>query len=355
MIFIDTATIEIAAGDGGNGCASFRREKFVPRGGPDGGDGGDGGDVRILGDKGMGTLQDFRYRRHYRAGRGDHGKGSKWHGKNGDPVTIRVPCGTIVLDDTTGNLLADVVQAGETFVVARGGRGGRGNARFATPTRQAPDFAEPGKPGERCRLRLELKLLADVGIVGLPNAGKSTLLAAMSAARPKIADYPFTTLTPNLGVVTLDEYHTCVMADIPGLIEGAHEGKGLGDQFLRHIQRTRALILLVECTCADPKADLRLLRKELRQYDRSLLDKPWLLLLSKADLFPPNEAPKPPRVSGPSASFAISAVSGTGLDRLRRELLALLDEAPQPPAAQADRDHQRFACPLPPQASDSDG
>ena len=346
MIFIDTATIEVAAGGGGNGCVSFRREKFVSRGGPDGGSGGNGGDVSLVGDSRLSTLQDFRYRRHYRAKRGEHGRGANRHGKNGESVTLRVPCGTVVFDDETGDLIADVVHPGERVVVAKAGHGGRGNSVFATPTRQTPDFAEPGKPGGRRRLRLELKLLADVGIVGLPNAGKSTLLAALSAVRPKIADYPFTTLVPNLGVVTLDQYRTCVMADIPGLIEGAAEGKGLGDQFLRHVERTRALIFLVECTSGNPEADLVLLREELRLYDGALLDKPWMLVLSKADLFPPGEVPKVPTSEGASASFAVSAVSGRGLDRLRRELLALLDEAPDPRGQGQERSREQTPRPL---------
>ena len=328
MHFVDMATIEVAAGNGGNGCMSFRHEKFVPRGGPSGGDGGNGGDVVVVGDPQLNTLQDFRYQRHYRAGRGGHGKGSTWHGADGESVTLRVPCGTLVYDDVTGGLIADVTRANEPIVVAKGGHGGRGNARFATATRQAPDFSEPGEPGRRRTLRLELKLLADVGIVGLPNAGKSTLLAAISAARPKIADYPFTTLVPNLGVVQLDKYTTCVLADIPGLIEGAHEGRGLGDQFLRHIERTRAIVLLVDSTSEDREGERKLLREELRKYDPSLAKKPWLYVLTKADLWPPDEVPKPRKPRGARAAFAISAVTGHGLDRLRRELAALLKEAP---------------------------
>jgi len=353
MTFTDTARIEVVAGDGGNGCVSFRREKFVPRGGPDGGDGGNGGDVIVVGDERMNTLQDFRYRRHYRASRGEHGRGATWKGSQGKSVTLRVPRGTLIYDDDTGELLADVVAPGEPIIVARGGRGGRGNARFATPTRQAPDFAEPGRSGEARVLRLELKLLADVGLVGFPNVGKSTLLAAISAARPKIADYPFTTLVPNLGVVEIDAYMTCVMADMPGLIEGAHAGKGLGIQFLKHIERTRVLVFLVESTSEQPLEDLRVLREELRQFDESLLDKPWLLVLTKADLWPPGELPTPPNAPGATAAFPISAVSGLGLNRLRHELASLLRELPDPRPTSAER--ERFSQHLPTEAPDADG
>ena len=338
MRFVDSTVIEVHAGDGGNGCVSFRREKYVPRGGPDGGDGGNGGSVIVVGDRNLTTLQDLRYRRHYNAGRGEHGRGSGWHGANGEDAKINVPCGTMVFEDETGELLADVVEPGQELVVAAGGRGGKGNARFATATRQAPDFATPGKPGGAHRLRLELKLLADVGLVGLPNAGKSTLLSVMSAARPKIADYPFTTLTPNLGIVQLHGYRTCVMADIPGLIEGAHAGKGLGDHFLRHIERTRVLVFLVEPVSDDPEenrketlATLSLLRNELEQFDRSLADKPWIFATTKADQWPENEVPPAPQVEGAEACISISAATGYGLDQLRNHLNAMLSDAEEPP------------------------
>jgi GTP-binding protein len=322
MVFVDIAQIEVWSGNGGPGAVNFRHEKHVPRGGPDGGDGGNGGDVSIVGDPQLTTLQDFRYRRQYRAKHGERGLGSRWHGSTGDSVTNRVPCGTLIYDDKSGELLADIVEPKQTIVVAKGGLGGRGNAQFATPTRQAPDFAQPGNHGDHRSLRLELKLLADVGLVGVPNAGKSTLLSVMSAARPKIADYPFTTLVPNLGIVDLGEHRSCVMADIPGLIEGAHQGKGLGDQFLRHIERTRVLVFLVESTDADPKATLKLLRSELGQFNKDLLKKPWMYALSKSDL----ADSKPHRPRGAAASFAFSAVTGAGLDRLRFELIKLLDQ-----------------------------
>ena len=328
MQFIDIATIEVVAGDGGNGCIAFRREKFVAHGGPSGGDGGNGGSVILIGDHRLNTLQDLQYRRHYKADRGQHGKGSTWHGKSAENITIRVPCGTLVFDDGTGQLIADVVHEGQEVIVARGGHGGRGNAQFATATRQAPDFAEDGRAGEQRTLRLELKLLADVGLVGLPNAGKSTLLAAMSSARPKIADYPFTTLVPNLGVVRLGGFTTCVMADIPGLIEGAHLGKGLGDQFLRHIERTRILVFLVDSASETPKEDLKVLRDELRQFDRTLVDRPWIYVLTKADLWPADEIPKVRKPRGASAAVVVSAVTGYGIDKLRRAIADLVVEAP---------------------------
>ena len=331
MRFVDSAVIEVKAGDGGNGVVSFRREKFVPRGGPDGGDGGNGGSVIIKADPQLSTLQDFRYNRHYKAERGQHGRGSNWHGANGADAVIRVPCGTVIYDDDTGELIDDVVEAEQELTIAKGGRGGLGNARFATPTRQAPDFAKPARPGESRRIRCELKLLADVGLVGLPNAGKSTLLSVVSAARPKIADYPFTTLVPNLGIVELFDYHTCVMADIPGLIEGAHLGKGLGDQFLRHIERTRVLLFLVEPVSTDEEENqqeaentIRLLREELGQFDSSLLDKPWLVAMTKADQWPSDQVPVLPKMEGAHASVSISSVTRYGLDTLRKALKDLL-------------------------------
>jgi len=341
MEFVDTATIEVWGGDGGPGAVSFRHEKNVPRGGPDGGDGGNGGSVLFVGDPRMNTLQEFRFRRHFRARHGERGLGSRWHGASGEDVTIRVPCGTLVFDAETGALIQDIVAPHEPVIVAKGGRGGKGNAQFATPTRQAPDFAQNGTPGEYRSLRLELKLLADVGLVGLPNAGKSTLLSVMSAARPKIADYPFTTLVPNLGIVSLAEHLTCVMADIPGLIEGAHLGKGLGDQFLKHIERTRVLVFMVESIDPDPDATLKLLRRELREFNPDLLKKPWVYVLSKADL---SDA-KPRKARGAHACFSLSAVTHVGLDRLRHELSVLLTDTTE---AGADSDSRvRFATRLP--------
>ncbi|HSE83689.1 MAG TPA: GTPase ObgE, partial [Thermodesulfobacteriota bacterium] len=264
--FIDEAKINVKSGRGGNGCASFRREKYVPRGGPNGGDGGDGGDVIVIAKENMTSLLDYRYKRHYRAESGEHGKGKDQHGKSAPPLLIPVPIGTVIKDLSTERILGDLTEDGQTLVVAKGGRGGKGNARFATSTNQAPKKAEPGEEGEEKDLLLELKLLADVGIIGFPNAGKSTLISRISAARPKIADYPFTTLVPNLGVVSYGENKTFVVADIPGLIKGAHEGTGLGIKFLRHIERTRILIHLLDLspfTERDPIEDYHAMNEEL--------------------------------------------------------------------------------------------
>jgi len=304
---------------------SFRREKFVPKGGPDGGDGGDGGDVIVEADPNLATLLDFRYRKHFEAERGRHGEGGKRHGRRGRDVVIRVPVGTIVRDAETGEVLADLVEPGQRAIVAKGGKGGRGNARFATPTHQTPREWEPGEPGEERWLELELRLIADVGIVGLPNAGKSTLLSRVSAARPKIADYPFTTLTPNLGLVRVDEGKSFVMADIPGLIEGAHEGKGLGHRFLRHIQRTRVLVFLVEAMHPEPDADLQVLREELRQYDPELVGKPYLVALSKVDLVGPEDRERIRRFCEERGWLAISSVTGEGLDEFVRKVWEMLE------------------------------
>lgn len=285
-MFIDEARIYVKAGDGGNGCVSFRREKYVPAGGPDGGDGGRGGDVIFEVDEGLSTLIDFTRRIHFKAERGEHGQGSNRHGKSGKDLVIRVPPGTQVKDDE-GRLLVDLVRPGQRWIAARGGRGGRGNARFKTPTRQAPAFYEKGEPGEERWLRLELKLLADVALVGYPNAGKSTLIAAVSKARPKIADYPFTTLTPNLGVVSLGPGESFVIADIPGLIEGAHRGVGLGHEFLRHIERTRVLLYVIDASGLEgrsPVRDLEVLRKELALYRPELAERPSVVFANKMDL-----------------------------------------------------------------------
>lgn len=312
-MFIDSVTIEVRAGPGGSGAEAFRREKGVPRGGPSGGDGGRGGDVRLIVDPGLTTLSDYRYRRHHRAGRGTHGGGSNRTGRSGTDLELRVPPGTIAVDEGTDELLGELLGAGETLLVARGGRGGRGNARFASATRQAPRRWEPGEEGEERVVRLELKLLADVGLVGEPNAGKSTLLSRISRARPRIAAYPFTTLTPNLGVVELPDYRSFVAADIPGLIEGAHDGRGLGHRFLRHIERTRALAILLPVDGEDPAATLAGLRRELEQYSPELIRLPWAVVFSKMDLHAPDE-PKPV-VDAPDAwdCYYVSAVTGDGL------------------------------------------
>ena len=311
------------AGDGGNGCLAFRREKYVPRGGPSGGDGGRGGDVYLVSTEHQNTLLQFRFNPEHKAQRGRHGEGSNRTGADGRSIEVQVPVGTVAYDEATGERLHDFTTPGERFLVARGGRGGKGNARFATATHQAPTEHEPGKPGEERRLRLELKLLADVGLVGFPNAGKSTLISRISAARPKIADYPFTTLEPQLGVVGMDDYRSFVVADIPGLIEGAHLGHGLGTQFLRHIERTRLLAHLVDVSDAsgrDPVADFETVMAELASFSQELAAKPMILVATKMDA-----AQDPARVASLRgvakqrglAFFKISSVTGEGLDELR--------------------------------------
>ncbi|HET7691498.1 MAG TPA: GTPase ObgE [Gemmatimonadota bacterium] len=319
MQFIDEAVIDVEAGRGGSGVVSFRREKYVPKGGPDGGDGGKGGDVVIEADPNLSTLQDFRYRTRYRAGRGEHGSGNNRTGAEGGDVVLRVPVGTLVREPESGQLIADLTQPGQRAVVARGGRGGRGNAFFVRATRQAPRHAQEGEPGESRRIALELKLLADVGLVGSPNAGKSTLLSRVSAARPRIADYPFTTLTPNLGVVAADPERSFVMADIPGLIAGASEGKGLGARFLRHIERTRVLCFLIDVLSPDPAAEYESLKSELEAWSPRLLELPRVVAWTKADLAEP-----PADVTFPDASstHVISSVTGRGLDALVNDLWA---------------------------------
>ncbi len=283
-MFIDYAKIHIKAGDGGNGIVAFRREKFVPKGGPAGGDGGKGGDIIVLADEHIHTLLDFRYTKNYRARRGEHGQGSNMTGKGADPIIIKMPVGTIIKDALTEEVIADLTYHNQSEFIARGGKGGRGNTHFVTPTNQAPRQSEPGWPGEEREIILELKLLADVGFVGLPNAGKSTLLSRISAARPKIADYPFTTLIPNLGIVKIDEMRHFVAADIPGLIEGAHLGKGLGHQFLRHIERTKILIILLDITSESLDNDYNSLMNELESYKSELTHKSRIIAYTKSDL-----------------------------------------------------------------------
>jgi GTPase len=287
MKFIDEVKIRVIAGDGGRGCISFRREKFIPRGGPNGGNGGKGGDVIALADPQLTTLLDLRYQKQYKAGRGEHGLGKDQHGKTGEDRIIKVPVGTLIRDAGTGELIGDLKEAGQQVVVAAGGRGGKGNAHFVSSTNRSPRFAQPGEPGEDKELEIELRLLADVGIIGLPNAGKSTLIAAISAVRPKIADYPFTTLVPNLGVVGCGEGKSFVVADIPGLIEGAHEGHGLGDKFLRHVTRTSVLIHLLDASNVDekdPLAEWRTVNRELELFDPELGKKPQIVVANKIDL-----------------------------------------------------------------------
>jgi GTP-binding protein len=333
-VFVDEVEIHVRAGDGGRGCVSFRREKHVPRGGPDGGDGGDGGSVILEADEGLGTLLDFRYRRHYTAPRGAHGQGSDRHGATGADLVLRVPVGTVVWERPADLLLGDLAQPGERLVVARGGRGGRGNARFATSTRRAPRHAEPGQAGEARTLRLELKLLADVGVVGFPNAGKSTLVARLSAARPKIAAYPFTTLVPALGLVRLDEGRSFVIADVPGLIPGAAEGRGLGLRFLRHLERTRLLVHLLDldpATGRDAIDDWHAIQAELAAYSPALAGRPQLLVANKVDL--EGSGPRLRRVQVFARRrgllcLPIAARTGEGLDALRAALGAALAAAP---------------------------
>jgi GTP-binding protein len=327
-MFIDEVRILVKAGDGGNGCLAFRREKYVPRGGPSGGDGGRGGDVTLVADKNENTLLKFRFNPEHKAERGRHGEGSNRTGAEGRSIEVEVPVGTVVYDDSSGEQLYDFIEEGERFLAARGGRGGRGNARFATSTHQAPTEHEPGRPGQERRLRLELKLLADVGLVGFPNAGKSTLISRISAARPKIADYPFTTLEPNLGVVQLPDFRSFVVADIPGLIEGAHLGHGLGIQFLRHIERTRLLAHLVdvsEATGRDPVTDFETVMRELHAFSEDLASKPMIVVATKLDA-----AQDPARAASLRDLararnldyFEISSVTGEGIDALKHALAA---------------------------------
>ncbi|HEU0052192.1 MAG TPA: GTPase ObgE [Longimicrobium sp.] len=315
-MFLDQATIEVKAGDGGPGASSFRRETFVPRGGPDGGDGGRGADVILRGDPQLSTLLDYRYRQNYKGESGGKGSGSQSTGKSGEALVLRVPLGTVIRDADTGDLIGEILQAGDEVVAAEGGRGGWGNARFATSTNQAPRRADPGLPGEERRITLELKLIADVGLVGEPNAGKSTFLASTSAATPKVADYPFTTLTPNLGVVQLSGHRTFVIADIPGIIEGAHEGKGLGHQFLRHIERTRTLALMIPADALEPQAEYDKLRDELRRYSEELAEKAHCVVFTKADLLPPDWPEPRVEASGAWGQFTVSSVARRGLEPL---------------------------------------
>jgi GTP-binding protein len=325
-MFVDRAVIELIAGTGGSGAESFRRESGVPRGGPNGGDGGRGGDIVLVADPQLTTLLDYSYRRHYKAGRGQHGEGSNRTGRSGEDRVLKVPPGTLVRDADTGEVLGELLRDGDRLVAARGGRGGRGNARFATSTNQAPRRWEPGEEGEERRIELELKLIADVGLVGEPNAGKSTFLASVSRARPKVADYPFTTLKPNLGVIELPDFRSFVLADIPGIIEGAHEGKGLGHQFLRHVERTRTLALMIPLDSLDPDAEYLRLRAELERYAPELAAKPHCLVFTKADLLGPDD--EPPTTVAPEAwgRFVVSSVSRRGLPELLEALWAKAQE-----------------------------
>jgi GTP-binding protein len=331
-MFIDEATVQIRAGHGGRGCVSFRREKFVPRGGPNGGDGGKGGDVLFLADPALDTLLDFRYRRQVRAPNGKPGMGKDMAGLGGKDVLVRVPVGTILYDADTELILRDLDRPGEQVCVAKGGKGGRGNKRFATSTNRAPRIAEDGQPGQERTLRLELKLLADVGLVGLPNAGKSTLLRRISAARPKVAAYPFTTRHPILGIADLGGFRSLVVADIPGLIEGAHEGHGLGIEFLRHIERTRVLLHILDAAGVDGTPPLRAyetLRDELAGYGHQLLDRPHLVAANKMDLPTAREALDELRAALPVEVYPISAATGEGIPALLQALSRAVDQLPK--------------------------
>jgi GTP-binding protein len=335
MKFFDEAKIEVVAGDGGSGSASFRREKYVPRGGPDGGDGGRGGSIWVIADCNLNTLIDYRYTRIFRAAKGENGRGSDCYGKGGDDIELRMPVGTIVTDIEGGEVIADLDHDGKKVMIARGGQGGLGNLHFKSSVNRAPRKATPGEEGERHELKLELKILADVGLLGQPNAGKSTFIRAVSAARPKVADYPFTTLYPNLGVVRVDNNRSFVIADIPGLIEGAAEGAGLGHRFLRHLQRTRLLLHLVDLAPFDPEAnpvaDSLAILEELRKYDQALYDKPRWLVINKLDLVP--EAERATRIAsliegyGPvEKSFAISAINGDGCREVTFAVMHYLEQ-----------------------------
>lgn len=342
MKFIDEAKIEVIAGKGGNGSASFRREKFVPKGGPDGGDGGKGGSIYAVADCNLNTLVEFRYTRTYRAQNGESGRGSDCYGKGGEDLILRVPVGTVFQDEETGEVIADLARDGQQALIVKGGKGGLGNLHFKSSTNRAPRQFTPGEPGEERRLRLELKVLADVGLLGMPNAGKSTFIRAVSAAKPKVADYPFTTLHPNLGVVRVDANRSFVIADIPGLIEGAAEGAGLGHQFLRHLARTRLLLHIVDLAPFDPETDpvheARAIVDELRKYDAGLYAKPRWLVLNKTDLIPDEE--RQARIEsfikdygwqGPM--FAISAISGEGCQPL---IYAIMDHIEQTRAVEKE-------------------
>ena len=319
-MFIDRALVRVHAGTGGSGASSFRREKFVPKGGPDGGDGGPGGSVFVRADPNLTTLLDYRYHTDWKAERGQHGKGKNMTGRTGADVTLPVPPGTEIRDAGSGELVGELVSAGESLLVAKGGRGGRGNARFATPTHQSPREWEPGEPGEERTLELVLKLIADVGLLGEPNAGKSTLLSVVSAARPKIADYPFTTLEPHLGVVALSDHRTLVIADIPGIIEGAHVGKGLGLKFLQHVERTRLVAVLIPADNAEPQLTYDLLRREAALYNAELAAKPHVVVVTKLDLLGPGASPPSIRTVDGAAVIPISAVTGAGVAALLETL-----------------------------------
>ncbi|MDX9944521.1 MAG: GTPase ObgE [Azonexus sp.] len=334
MKFFDEAVISVFAGNGGNGAVSFRREKYIPRGGPDGGDGGHGGNIVMLADRNLNTLIDYRYTRIYRAAHGENGRGSDCFGKGGDDLVLRVPVGTLITDLATGRVVADLAEDGSSTIVAKGGKGGLGNLRFKSSVNRAPKQSTPGESGEASELKLELKVLADVGLLGMPNAGKSTFIRAVSAARPKVADYPFTTLQPNLGVVRVGENQSFVIADIPGLIRGASEGAGLGHRFLKHLDRTRILLHIIDAVPLDPSIDpveeAHAIVRELQNYDEELYLKPRWIVLNKIDLLPDSE--KSPlitsiaeRLGSVSPIFAVSAATGEGCIALCQKIMQFLE------------------------------
>lgn len=343
-MFYDKAKVYVKGGDGGNGAVAFRREKYVPLGGPSGGDGGRGGSIYFIADEGLRTLVDFRYQRHYKGNRGEHGQGKGMHGRNAEDTFVRVPVGTVIRDFDTGELLVDMTEDGQQAEIAAGGRGGRGNARFANATNKAPRISEKGEPGQERWVSLELKLLADVGLVGFPNAGKSTLISRISAAKPKIADYPFTTLVPNLGVVRMPDGDSFVVADIPGLIEGAHQGAGLGHEFLRHVERTRVLIHVVDMAGSegrDPLEDFKAINKELEAYNPDLAHRPQVVAANKMDLAGATENLQRLKhaLGEETEVFPISAVTGEGIEPLLFKVAGTLAvaEPPKPIARDAEK------------------
>ncbi|ALC81843.1 MULTISPECIES: GTPase ObgE [Bacillus] len=335
-MFVDQVKVYVKGGDGGNGMVAYRREKYVPKGGPAGGDGGKGGNVVFVVDEGLRTLMDFRYNKHFKADRGEHGMSKNQHGKNADDLVVKVPPGTVVTDEDTNQVIADLTEHGQKAIIAKGGRGGRGNTRFATPANPAPQLSENGEPGKERQIILELKLLADVGLVGFPSVGKSTLLSVVSAAKPKIADYHFTTLSPNIGVVETDDGRSFVMADLPGLIEGAHEGVGLGHQFLRHIERTRVLVHVIDMSGLegrDPYEDYRTINEELKQYNLRLLERPQIIVANKMDM---QEAADhlesfKEKVGDDYPIYPVSALTRQGLRELLFEIANQLETTPEFP------------------------
>jgi GTP-binding protein len=345
-MFVDKVKVYVKGGDGGNGQVSYRREKYVPDGGPAGGDGGRGASVVFEVEEGLRTLMDFRYKRHFKALRGEHGRPKNQHGKNAEDMVVKVPPGTTVIDDQTGQVVADLTEHGQRAVIAKGGRGGRGNTRFATPVNPAPDIAENGEPGQERDVILELKVLADVGLVGFPSVGKSTLLSVVSAAKPKIADYHFTTITPNLGVVETDDNRSFVMADLPGLIEGAHEGVGLGHQFLRHIERTRVIVHVIDMSALegrDPYEDFLKINDELKQYNLRLLERPQIIVANKMDMPDSEENLEifKEKLEEDYPIFPISAISKQGIRELLLTVADKIEETPEFPLYEETEESMR--------------